>query len=112
MLHGNKSTGELRFELLVLGTILIVAAVLYVVLPNDLRSLMLFLPGLILLGAAIYQDMQTDWRAGWVDAIGPLRHRAAGARQRLPKSGSVRDARVRQVPHSHEHGKAEADLGV
>ena len=66
MLQGNKSTGELRFELLILGTVLVVAAVLYVVLPKDLRSLMLFLPGLILLGAAIYQDMQTDWQAGWL----------------------------------------------
>ncbi|MBN1309928.1 MAG: hypothetical protein JXB30_00820 [Anaerolineae bacterium] len=66
MLQGNKSTGELRFELLIVGTVLVVAAILYVILPEDLRSLMLFLPGLILLGAAIYQDMQPDWRAGWL----------------------------------------------
>ncbi|MBN1427437.1 MAG: hypothetical protein JXB07_03570 [Anaerolineae bacterium] len=66
MLQGNKSTEEFRFELLIMGMVLVVAAVLYVVLPDDLRSLMLFLPGLILLGAAIYQDMQPDWRAGWL----------------------------------------------
>jgi len=66
MLHGNKSTGELRFELFILGIVLVIAAVLYVVLPPNLRSLMLFLPGLILLGAAIYQDMQPDWQAGWL----------------------------------------------
>jgi apolipoprotein N-acyltransferase len=65
MLRGNKSTGELRFELLMLGIILVTAAVLYVVFPN-LRSLMLFIPGLILLGSAIYQDMQPDWKAGWL----------------------------------------------
>ncbi len=66
MLRGNKSTGELRFEFLMLGIILVVAAVLYVILPDDLRSLMLFIPGLILLGSAIYQDMQPDWKAGWL----------------------------------------------
>jgi hypothetical protein len=66
MLQGHKSTGELRFEFLLLGIVLVVAAVLYVILPDDLRSLMLFIPGLILLGSAIYQDMQPDWKAGWL----------------------------------------------
>lgn len=66
MLRGNKSTGELRFEFLVLGITLVTTAVLYVILPDDLRSLMLFIPGLILLGSAIYQDMQVDWKAGWL----------------------------------------------
>jgi hypothetical protein len=66
MLQGNKSTGELRFEFLMLGIILITAAVLYVILPEDLRALMMFVPGLILLGSAIYQDMQSDWKAGWL----------------------------------------------
>lgn len=66
MLRGNKSTGELRFEFLVLGLALVSAAVLYVIVPDNLRALMLFIPGLILLGAAIYQDLQPDWKAGWV----------------------------------------------
>jgi hypothetical protein len=66
MLRGNKSTGELRFEYLITGTVLVVAAVLYVILPDDFRSLMLFIPGLILLGSAIYQDLQPDWTAGWL----------------------------------------------
>lgn len=66
MLQGNKSTGEVRFEFLLLGIMLVVAAVLYVILPENLHSLMLFIPGLILLGSAIYQDMQPDWKAGWL----------------------------------------------
>jgi hypothetical protein len=69
MLRGNKSTGELRFELFITGTVLVIAAVLFVVLPDDLRSLMLFIPGLILLGSAIYQDMQPDWTAGWLTYV-------------------------------------------
>jgi hypothetical protein len=62
---GRKSVAELRFELLVWGVILVAIGVIYVTLYDVLPSLILFIPGLILLGAAIYQDMQPDWHAGW-----------------------------------------------
>lgn len=66
MLRGNKSTGEIRFEILILGVVLVTAAILYVIFSTTLPALMLFIPGLILLGGAIYQDMQPDWKSGWL----------------------------------------------
>ena len=68
MLRGTKPEAEVRFELLTWGIALIVLAVLYVLFWKSvpmLRPLLLFLPGLILLGGAIYQDMQPEWRVGW-----------------------------------------------
>lgn len=65
MLYGRKSEEEVRFELLTWGVILVAAAVMYVLFRTTLPSLMLFIPGLILLGSAIFQDLQPDWRAGW-----------------------------------------------
>ncbi len=69
MFRGSKSEAELRFELLTWGLILIIAAVMYVLFYKLLPSLMLFLPGLILLGSAIFQDMQPDWHAGWLTYV-------------------------------------------
>ena len=66
MLRGNKSENETRFELLVIGLVLVTAAALYVVFRKTLPSMILFIPGLILLGGAIFQDMQPDWKAGWM----------------------------------------------
>ena len=65
MLRGNKSNEELRFELLTLGIILLSAAVCWVVFRQILPSMTLFIPGLIMLGSAIFQDLQPDWSAGW-----------------------------------------------
>ncbi len=65
MLYGHKPEEEVRFELLTWGVVLVVAAVMYVLFRTTLPSLMLFIPGLILLGSAIFQDLQPDWRAGW-----------------------------------------------
>ena len=65
MLRGTKSTGEIRFELVVMGAVLITSAVLYVAF-SSVPGLMLFFPGLILLGGAIYQDLQQNWKAGWL----------------------------------------------
>ncbi len=65
MLYGHKPEEEVRFELLTWGVVLVVAAVMYVIFRTTLPSLMLFIPGLILLGSAIFQDLQPDWRAGW-----------------------------------------------
>jgi len=66
MLKGNKSDSETRFELLIIGLVLVTAAALYVVFRRTLPSLILFIPGLILLGGTIFQDMQPDWKAGWL----------------------------------------------
>jgi hypothetical protein len=66
MLRGNKSDAEIRFELLTWGAVLVTAAALYVVFNTTLPSLMLFIPGLILLGSALYQDLQMGWKAGWL----------------------------------------------
>ena len=66
MLKGNKTEGETRFELLIMGLVLVAAAALYVLFHKTLPSLILFIPGLILLGGAIFQDMQPDWKAGWI----------------------------------------------
>lgn len=67
MLRGKKQEDEVRFELLTWGAALLAAAAIRVVFPKDslLEPLVLFIPGLILLGAAIFQDMQPDWKAGW-----------------------------------------------
>nr|MBN1229486.1 hypothetical protein [Anaerolineae bacterium] len=62
----QKTVSELRFELLVWGIILIAGGVIYITVYKALPSLILFIPGLVLLGAAIYQDMQPDWHAGWL----------------------------------------------
>jgi hypothetical protein len=67
MLRGNKSTGEVRFELITWGAVLITASILYVLFKNTLPSLMLFIPGLILLGSTIFQDVQMGWKAGWLN---------------------------------------------
>ena len=66
MLRGNKSENETRFEMLIIGLVLLSAAVLYVTFRQTLPSMILFVPGLILLGGAIFQDLQPDWRAGWL----------------------------------------------
>lgn len=66
MLRGRKPESELRFELLTWGLVLVTAAVLYVTLFPVLPALILFIPGLILLGATIFQDIQPDWHASWL----------------------------------------------
>jgi hypothetical protein len=68
MLRGNKPESEVRFELFAWGAVLVIAAVIYVAIYRvfpPFRPLILFIPGLILLGATIFQDMQPDWHAGW-----------------------------------------------
>jgi hypothetical protein len=68
MLRGNKSTGEVRFELITWGSVLIVVAIMYVLFNNKpLAPMMLFIPGLILLGSAMFQDIQMGWKAGWLN---------------------------------------------
>lgn len=69
MLRGTKSTGEVRFELVIVGAVLIAAALLYLAFFQTLPGLMFFFPGLILLGGAIYQDLQPDWKAGWLTYV-------------------------------------------
>ncbi len=72
MLRGRKSDTELRFELLTWGAILLAVVIIYVIfqsLEGLVIPLMLFFPGLILLGSAIYQDMQMEWRAGWLSYV-------------------------------------------
>jgi hypothetical protein len=68
MLRGTKSTGEVRFELVIVGAVLLVGAVLYVA-ARAVPGLMFFFPGLILLGGAIYQDLQPGWKAGWLTYV-------------------------------------------
>jgi uncharacterized membrane protein required for colicin V production len=65
MLNNPNGSPELRFELFTWGIVLIATAVLYVLFRNTLPELMLFIPGLVLLGSAIYQDMQMNWRVSW-----------------------------------------------
>lgn len=65
MFKGNKPEAEARFELVTWGVILLVAAVCYVLFRQILPPLMLFFPGLVLMGSALFQDMQPDWHAGW-----------------------------------------------
>lgn len=67
MFRGNRSSEEVRFDLLTWGAILISGAVLYVLFKDTLPSLMLFFPGMILLGSTIYQDLQKGWRAGFLN---------------------------------------------
>ncbi len=71
MLRGKKSPAETRFELVTLGAMLIVGAALYVALQStpNLQPLVLFFPGLILLGSAIYQTITPDWKAGWLTYV-------------------------------------------
>lgn len=69
MLSGRKSEAEVRFELFTWGAILVAAAIMYVLFAKILPGLMLFIPGLILLGSAIFQDMQPDWHAGWLTYV-------------------------------------------
>src|SRR5215208_4701848 len=67
MLRGKKSTGEIRFELITWGAILISGAIMYVMFRGtSLESLILFIPGLVLLGSTLYQDIQLGWKAGWL----------------------------------------------
>lgn len=69
MFGRNKPEAEVRFELLTWGLLLITAALIYVTIYDALPSMILFIPGLILLGATIFQDMQPDWHAGWLGYI-------------------------------------------
>jgi hypothetical protein len=67
MLRGKKSSGEIRFELITWGAILITGAIMYVMFRGtSLESLILFIPGLVLLGSTLYQDIQLGWKAGWL----------------------------------------------
>ena len=69
MLRGTKSDAELRFEFLTLGVVLISAAVCWLLFRDSFPSLILFVPGLVVIGSAIFQDMQPDWKAGWITYI-------------------------------------------
>ncbi len=69
MLRGRKSDAELRFELLTWGAVLITGAILYIIFRDGLPSMMLFIPGLILLGSALFQDIQMGWRSGWLNYV-------------------------------------------
>jgi len=71
MLRGSKSSGEVRFELVVMGAMLMVGAVMFVLFQNDntLQPLVLFFPGLILLGGAIYQTVTPGYKAGWITYV-------------------------------------------
>lgn len=66
MLRGNKPEVETRFELLTIGLALITGVLCWVVYRESLPSLIIFVPGLILFGAALFQDLQPDWEAGWL----------------------------------------------
>jgi len=66
MLRGNKPEVELRFELLTIGLALIAGVLCWVAYKERLPSLIIFVPGLILFGSALFQDLQPDWRAGWL----------------------------------------------
>ncbi len=65
MLRGNKNEIEFRFELLTWGIVLLSGAAMWILFRQVFPSLVLFVPGLVLLGSAIFQDMQTDMQAGW-----------------------------------------------
>jgi len=67
MLRGNRSPEETRFDLFTWGAILISAAVLYLLFKDTLPAVMVFIPGLILLGSTIFQDLQDGWHAGFVN---------------------------------------------
>jgi hypothetical protein len=67
MLRGKRSPEETRFDLFTWGAILISAAILYLLFKDTLPSVMVFIPGLILLGSTIFQDLQDDWHAGWLN---------------------------------------------
>jgi hypothetical protein len=68
MLRGNKSSGEIRFELLTWGAVLLTGSVMYLLFKDTpLESMILFIPGLILLGSTLYQDIQLGWKAGWLN---------------------------------------------
>lgn len=66
MLRGNKTEFELRLELLTWGAVLLAATAMWVLFNDVMPSLVVFVPGLILLGSAIFQDMQPDMKAGWL----------------------------------------------
>lgn len=65
MLRGRKPQEETRHELIIWGLVLIVGAILFLTTYEQFPSLMLFIPGLILLGSAIFQDLQAEWSVGW-----------------------------------------------
>ncbi|GAB4470895.1 MAG: hypothetical protein Kow00124_07470 [Anaerolineae bacterium] len=65
MAGGGKSELEFRVELLTWGAALLGGAAMWVAFSDVLPSLVLFIPGLILLGSAIFQDMQPDWSVSW-----------------------------------------------
>ena len=71
MLRGNKSDSELRFELFTWGAMILAAAMVYAVVGNDkpVSGLVLFLPGMIMLGSALFQDMQSDWKSSWLTYV-------------------------------------------
>lgn len=69
MLRSNrtKSDAEIRFELIIMGVMLVSAAILYLVFRNTpYVGSMFLIPGLIFLGSAIFQDLQEGWRSGWL----------------------------------------------
>ncbi|HLV45394.1 MAG TPA: hypothetical protein VKY39_10570 [Aggregatilineales bacterium] len=68
MLGRKKPNSEVRVELMTWGVILIVVSVIYVLfrhLGSLAVSMMLFFPGLILLGSAIVQDIRVGWGSSW-----------------------------------------------
>ena len=73
MLRGGtkKSGNEIRFELVVLGVMLVVGAICFVAFQSApaLQPLVVFFPGLILLGGCVYQTVTPGWKAGWITYV-------------------------------------------
>ncbi|NDJ51769.1 MAG: hypothetical protein GYB68_01640 [Chloroflexi bacterium] len=69
----RKQDAEVRFELLTWGAILIIGALLFLAFRNStLFPIIFFVPGLILLASAVYQDLQDDWTTGWPTYLGAM----------------------------------------
>lgn len=58
-----KSESEKRFELAAWGLGLVLFAIAWIFFDKSLPGLMAFLPGVIILGSALYQDVQEGWSA-------------------------------------------------
>lgn len=58
-----RSENEKRFELAAWGLALLLFAVAWIFFDKTLPGLMTFLPGVIIVGSALYQDIQEGWSA-------------------------------------------------
>lgn len=73
-----KTEEEKRFELATWGTALVLFALVWILFADTLPGLMMFMPGIVILGSALYQDIQKTWSSNLISYLTGILMTAVG----------------------------------